>query len=102
MDRQYLDYAISTIEKDRRSLLKLAEIPYLLNILVGLFLEGKLPEQGKSRAEVFARFVEDILLRERKRYQKATENNTPPGEACLLVALAELDCPPRSGGEFFL
>ena len=89
-ERQSLDSAISTIEKDRSSLLKLAEIPYLLNILVGLFLEGKLPEQGKSRAEVFARFVEDLLLRERKRYQKATENNTPPGEAGLLVALAEL------------
>ena len=89
-DRQRLDFAISTIEKDRSSLLKLTEIPYLLNILVGLFLEGKLPEQGKSRAEVFTRFVEDLLLRERKRYQKATENKTPPGEAGLLVVLAEL------------
>ncbi len=88
--RKGLELAISTIEKDHSSLLKLAEIPYLLNILVGLFLEDKLPEPGEGRAKVFTRFVEDLLLRERKRYQKTTDDLTPPGEAGLLDALGEL------------
>ena len=64
--------AIAAIEKDRRALLWMARNPYLLNILLGLYLEDRLPPHHERRAAVFASFVDDLLLRERERYRKAT------------------------------
>jgi hypothetical protein len=90
LNRGMLDRVIHEIERDRSNLLKLAETPYLLNILLGLFLQDELPEQTESRATVFARFVNDSLLRERKRFQKYMGETDPPGEAGLRTALAEL------------
>jgi hypothetical protein len=81
---------ISAIEKDRRALLWMARNPYLLNILLGLYLEGRLPPHHERRAAVFARFAEDLLLRERERYRRATNGQEPPGEHGLLEGLGRL------------
>ena len=78
---------IEAVEKDRRALLWLGRNPYLLNILVGLYLEDRLPRQGERRAAVFARFVDDLLMRERGRYRKAGGDQDPPGEKGLRTAL---------------
>ena len=81
---------IAAIEHDRRALLWLARNPYLLNILFGLFLEGRLPPHHERRAAVFARFVADVLERERVRHKKANGDALPPGEAGLREALGRL------------
>ena len=78
---------IAVIEKDRRALLWMARNPYLLNILLGLYLEGRLPPHHERRAAVFARFADDLLARERERYRRASGDGEPPGEQGLLDAL---------------
>lgn len=82
--------AIAAIEKDRRALLWMARNPYLLNILLGLYLEDRLPPHHERRAAVFASFVDDLLLRERERYRKATGEDEPPGQGGLLESLGKL------------
>ena len=89
-DNRALVEKINSLTKDSSSLLKLAEIPYLLIILVDLFRKGELPEQDKKRVNIFKRFVEVLLQRERERFQKATGDQTPPGEEGLLEALAAM------------
>ncbi len=81
---------ISALGNEARGLLRLARNPYLLNILLGLHLNDRLPAHGQGRASIFAAFVNDLLARERERYRKANAGVLPPGEEGLLAGLGAL------------
>lgn len=84
------DDAWRRARSDRRSLLRLAGNPYLLNLMVWLWSEDGPAALSGNRTTLFARFVRDLLTRERERSRRLNPGLEPPDEEGLEAALGEL------------
>ncbi len=76
---RWADDARCSARDNPRSLLRLAENPYLLTMMVGLYLQHGLAALRDNRVALFRAFVADLIEREDRRHAAANGGTAHPG-----------------------